>query len=253
MPWPKGPPKTGPTPEWRTRFPFSPARRFGTLPAMRITIDGPAGSGKSTAARRLAQRLDIPYLDTGAMYRAVTLQGLREGIDLSDPDALTAVARRADIRLVPRPEGVQVLLGGEDVSRAIRTAEISDNAHHAANCPGVRAVMVELQQRIGAELGDFVTEGRDQGSVVFPAAELKFYLDADPTVRAERRYEELTRAGERVEFQDLLESILIRDRRDRSRAVGPLVSPQGAIEIDTTHMTVEQTTERLLEIVKERL
>jgi len=217
---------------------------------MIITIDGPAGSGKSTAARNLAKALGIAYLDTGATYRAVTLLAMRRGTDLTDEDALTEVARRAKIELAPDPDGVRVLLDGEDVSEAIRTPEVTENSRHAAASAKVREVLVGLQRRLGEDLGDFVTEGRDQGSVVFPEATVKFYLDASPEVRAWRRSEELAAAGRRIPPQEILESIRERDRRDRTRAVAPLVKPDGAVTIETTDNTIEETTEQLLRHIR---
>ncbi|MFB3892117.1 MAG: (d)CMP kinase [Phycisphaerae bacterium] len=213
---------------------------------MIITIDGPAGSGKSTAARELAKALRIAYLDTGATYRAVTLKALREGIRLEDDAALTSVAKAADIRLVPRDGGVQVLLDGDDVTDEVRTTTVTAKSYYAARCPSVRAVLVELQRRIGRELGSFVTEGRDQGSVVFPDADVKFYLDASADVRATRRCQELAARGEQVRHADVLRAIERRDASDRNRAVAPLVKPAGAIEIDTSDMTIEQMTAAML-------
>ena len=223
-----------------------------TLPGMIVTIDGPAGSGKSTAARELATRLAIAYLDTGAMYRAVTLKALREQVDMTDDAALVDVARRADIRLIPERDGLCVLLDGRDVSREIRSAEVTAGARHPAACPEVRAIMVELQRRVGAELGSFVTEGRDQGSVVFPQADVKFFLDADPKVRARRRVEEMAGAGQPADYESVLAAILDRDQRDRSRPVAPLVRPEGGICIDTTDLGIAEMAEEMLCRVEQR-
>ncbi len=217
---------------------------------MIITIDGPAGSGKSTAARKLAEALGVAYLDTGATYRAVTLKAMRRGADLQDADALAEVARQADISLRPLPSSTDVTLDGQDVSKEIRSEEVSVNSYYIAHCPQVRSVLVDLQRRIGRRLGDFVAEGRDQGSVVFPHADMKFYLDATPEVRARRRYDEMRDAGERVEYRHVLDNLLTRDGHDRSRAVAPLVRPHGAIEIDTTDKSIQQVTDELLEHVK---
>jgi len=194
---------------------------------MIITIDGPAGSGKSTAAKELAKALGLAYLDTGAMYRAVTLAALRENVDLQDADALTALAERVDLRLERRGDG----------------------AHYVARAAGVRRVLVSMQRRLGAELaataGGVVAEGRDQGSVVFPDADVKFYLDAAPEVRARRRFEEMRADGQQVTYRAVLEALVQRDGRDRNRAVAPLVKPDGAVELDTSEMTVEDVTAEL--------
>jgi len=222
---------------------------------MIITIDGPAGSGKSTAARQLAKALGVAYLDTGATYRAVTLAALRSRVDLADEDALVALAHRLDVRFGPGDDRPAVIVNGEDVSGEIRSAVVTDNAHYVARAPGVRDVLVAMQRRIGLQLADetggVVAEGRDQGSVVFPAADMKFYLDAAPEVRARRRYDEMAAAGEDVTYEAVLSAVVTRDGRDRSRAVAPLVKPDGAIEIDTTGMGVEQVTAALLGRVRE--
>lgn len=217
---------------------------------MIITIDGPAGSGKSTAARKLAQRLGFAHLDTGAMYRAVTLRALRSGIDLSDPAALERCAREADIRMTHEPSGQRVLLDGQDVTREIRDPQVTENAHYVANAGNVRGVLVELQRAVAAQLGDVVTEGRDQGSVAFPDAEAKFFLVARAEERARRRLEELRSAGVEADYQEILAAIVQRDRRDQGRRVGPLVRPPGAIEIDTTDLNIEQTVHALAAYVE---
>ena len=192
--------------------------------------------------------MGIAHLDTGATYRAVTLGALRAGIDLADEAALRKSARAAYIGL----DGEVVLLDGRDVSAEIRSPEVTENSKYAAASPAVRAVLVELQQTIGRQLGNFVTEGRDQGSVVFPDAQFKFYLDASPQVRAARRHTELVAAGKDANYDQVLESIITRDDRDRSRPVAPLIKPAGAIVIDTSDMTIQQTTARLLEYVRSR-
>lgn len=216
---------------------------------MIITIDGPAGSGKSTAARGLAAALGIAYLDSGATYRAVTLAAIRAGVDWADEAALAELARRTHVRLIPEERGVRVLLGEEDVSAAIRTTEVTEKSRYAARSGVVREVLVDLQRRIGRELGDFVAEGRDQGTVAFPQADLKFYLDARPEVRARRRHAELTAAGQPADPDGVLQAVVERDRRDRSRAVGPLAKPPGAIEIDTSDMSVAQMVAAMRAVV----
>lgn len=221
---------------------------------MIITIDGPAGSGKSTAAKELAKALGVACLDTGATYRAVTLAAMRAGIDLEDEDALADLAGRIDLRLGSDAGGeLCVMLDGEDVSREIRTAEVADNSHFVARSPGVREVLVAMQRRIGAELaaasGGVVAEGRDQGSVVFPDADVKFYIDASCEVRAKRRCAEMQGA----EYGKVLQAIRTRDQRDRSRPVAPLIRPDGAVEIDTTNMSIEEVTTEMLRRIKSAL
>jgi len=219
---------------------------------MIITIDGPAGSGKSTTARALAGALGIAYLDTGATYRAVTLKALREGADLQDGPALAEVVRQMRLKLTPRPEGLSVELDGCDVSDAIRSAEVSAHSRYVARSPEAREVLLALQRKLGAELGDFVSEGRDQGSVVFPEADWKFYLDADPEVRARRRCADLAANGEPADYEQTLEAIRRRDHSDRSRSVAPLICPEGAVVIRTTETTPEQVVARMLQHVRKR-
>ncbi|MBN1555647.1 MAG: (d)CMP kinase [Phycisphaerae bacterium] len=219
---------------------------------MVITIDGPAGAGKSTAARRLAGAMGVSFLDTGATYRAVTLRALKAGDDLSNSDRLVEHIRAMDLKLTPQPNGLHVLLDGRDVTEDIRTEEVSQNARFAAGAPPVREELVNLQRRIGTELGDFVTEGRDQGTVVFPDADVKFYLDADPNERARRRREELAQRGEQADIETILQAILARDESDAGRSVGPLRVPDGAIRVDTTGYSIEETVEQLLRQVRER-
>ncbi len=219
---------------------------------MVITIDGPAGSGKSTAARNLAKALGMAHLDSGATYRAATLKAIREGADLADEQALAAVARAADIRLIPAPEGVRVLLDGEDVSEAIRSPEVTRQSYYLARSPLTREVLVTLQRRIGRGLGSFVTEGRDQGTVVFPDADIKFFLVANVEQRAQRRTNELHARGQRADLAEVRDALVDRDHSDSTRAVGPLRKPEGAIVVDTSGREIEQTAAVLLEHVRTR-
>lgn len=218
---------------------------------MIITIDGPAGSGKSTAARKLAAALEIPYLDTGAMYRAITLKALETGVPLDAPDTLIAMARQTVIALDCGPTHVRVVMDGHDVSEAIRTMRVNQHTNWIARVPGIRQVLVEKQQEIGRKLGSLVTEGRDQGSVVFPDADIKFVVDAADVKRAERRYADLVADGEDVRHEDVLENIRRRDENDR-RQWAPLLEPGCATVIDTTHMSIHQVVERMLDEVRKR-
>ncbi len=216
---------------------------------MIVTIDGPAGSGKSTAARKLAAALEIPYLDTGAMYRAVTLKALNTGTALDDPAALIELARRTTIELDCGPTHVRVIMDGHDVSEAIRSMRVNEHTSWIARVPGVRQVLVEKQRDIGRQIGSLVTEGRDQGSVVFPDADFKFLVDADDVKRAERRYVDLVADGEDVRYEDVLENIRRRDDNDRSQWA-PLLDAGQAIQIDTTHMSIHEVVDRMLEDIR---
>ncbi len=212
---------------------------------MIITIDGPAGSGKSTAARKLAARLEVPYLDTGAMYRAIAYRAMRLGTDLKDADALVRVAREADLHLDCGPTHTRVKLDGHDVSEAIRAFEVNTVTPHVAKNQAIRDLLVEKQRQIGRALGALVTEGRDQGSVVFPEADVKFVLDATLERRAERRYRELQADGDEVPLERIRDNLALRDRND-SRQWAPLLEPGEAIVVDTTRMTIAQVIDRLV-------
>ena len=211
---------------------------------MIITIDGPAGSGKSTAARKLAALLGIPYLDTGAMYRAIALKALETGTPLDQPDALVALARRTDIRLDCGPTYVRVVMDGRDVSEAIRSMRVSQHTNPIASNPGIREILVEKQRQIGRQLGSLVTEGRDQGSVVFPEADLRVLLEASDVKRAERRCLEMRADGEEVDFDAVLANIRNRDDNDQVQWESLLADPR-VVRIDTTNMTIAQMVERL--------
>jgi cytidylate kinase len=214
-----------------------------------IAIDGPAGAGKSTVARRVAARLGFLYIDTGAMYRAVALWALQAGVDLGDAHRLEQLAREARIELFPG--GCRVLLNGEDVTEAIRTAEVAQAASKVSALPGVRRALLDKQRAFGAA-ASVVMEGRDIGSVVFPEADIKIFLDADPAVRAERRLRDLRQAGQSAAPEDILREIGERDERDRSRPEAPLVQAPDAVYIDSSRMSIEQVEEAILKLVRER-
>ncbi|MFH1746479.1 MAG: (d)CMP kinase [Planctomycetota bacterium] len=213
---------------------------------MIITIDGPAGSGKSTTARKLAARLGVPYLDTGAMYRVITLAALNDGIDLNDDVRLSALAGSEQYQLDLGPTHIRVTLRGSDVTEEIRSMRVNEHTRYIAALPGVRAGLVEKQRQIGQQLGTLVTEGRDQGSVAFPDAEVKFFLDANIETRAQRRLHDLLADGEDVTIEQVIENLSIRDQTDTQRNVGPLTIPAGAIQIDTSHMSISRVLDRMV-------
>ena len=218
---------------------------------MIVTIDGSAGSGKSTVARKLAARLDVPYLDTGAMYRAVAYAALEKGVDFSGEQALLEVARSVKLELDCGSTSTRVCVDGRDVSEAIRTMAVSAVTPHVAKCPAIREIFVEQQRRIGKRLGSFVSEGRDQGNVVFPDAEHKFVLDASLETRAERRLQELIADGEDVSIEAVMYNLRLRDRTD-SKQWQPLLEPGRVTMIDTTEMTVQEVTDRIAKLVSAR-
>lgn len=216
-----------------------------------IAVDGPAGSGKSTIARETARRLGYLYLDTGAMYRAVALRALETKTPLDDPDRLIALTKELQIELEPGVEEVRVRLDGRDVTEALRGPGVSQASSHIAVIPAVRALLVAAQQRMGAA-GGAVMEGRDIGTVVFPDAEVKIFLDASPEVRAERRRAELARGGTEVPYEKMLAEIHERDKRDREREASPLERAPDAIYLDSTALTIAEIVEAILEIAKQR-
>jgi cytidylate kinase len=223
-----------------------------------IAIDGPAGSGKSTVARRVAALLGYTYLDSGAMYRALALKALKQNVSPGNEGGLEALARNTHIELRP-PTAEQeaagaknrVFLDGDEVTEAIRTAEVAKAASLLATIAGVRRVLVTEQQRAGAG-GGVVMEGRDIGTVVFPLAELKIFLDASPEVRAERRWKEHQEKGDQLTVADVLVEVRERDRRDRERKVSPLVRAADAVLVDNTAMDAEETARLILMLAQER-
>ena len=216
-----------------------------------VTIDGPAGAGKSSVAKQLARRLGYRLLDTGAIYRAVALTAQRAGTAWSDGPACAVIARDLDIKYDFVGDKNHVFLAGEDVSAAIRTPEVSQGASQVSAHPEVRAALLELQRRLGAG-GGVVVEGRDTGTIVFPAAEAKFFLTANDEERARRRVAELAASGTVVDFAVTLAEIRERDQRDASRDVAPMVPAQDAVIVDSSAQTLEQVVESLADQVSAR-
>jgi cytidylate kinase len=214
---------------------------------MIVTIDGPAGAGKSSAARGLARRLGFRFLDTGAMYRAVTLAAREQGVDLADAAHVAELARRISVKL----SDDRVLLDGRDVTQAIRKFEITTATHFAADNPAVRAQLV-VWQREAAAGTNVVTEGRDQGTVVFPDAVCKIFLTAGERERAERRHRDLVARGENIPFDEVLANQQLRDQRDATRSVGALVKAADAIEVSTDGLTPDEVIARLEDIVRSK-
>jgi cytidylate kinase len=212
---------------------------------MIVTIDGPAGAGKSSAARGLARRLGFRFLDTGAMYRAVTLAARERGLDLADSEQLAQLVDEIRVELTAD----RVLLDGRDVTDAIRKFDIAVATHYAADNPAVRARLVEWQ-RAAADKQDVVTEGRDQGTVVFPHADCKIFLTAAEEERATRRHGDLLARGEDIPFDEVLANQRLRDQRDASRPVGALKKAPDAIEVSTDGLSPEEVIARLERIVR---
>jgi CMP/dCMP kinase len=223
-----------------------------------IAIDGPAGSGKSTVARRVAAMLGYLYMDSGAMYRAVALKALQRGIPLENDAQLETLARETHIELKPptaEQEAVglknRVFLDAREVTEEIRTGEVAQAASRLATMAGVREVLVTEQQRAG-QGGGVVMEGRDIGTVVFPNAELKIFLEASPEVRAQRRWKEHQEKGDSLTLLEVLQEVRERDKRDRERKVSPLVKAKNAVLIDNTAMGIEETARLIVFLANER-
>lgn len=218
---------------------------------MVITIDGPAGSGKSTTAKLVAQRLGYAYLDTGAMYRAMTLKAIKTGVDVSNAEELALMAKTTDIQVEPDPEGTRIILDGRDVTGDLRSLEVTRSASAVSAAMGVRTRMVELQRRMGRG-GGIVAEGRDIGSVVFPDADIKIYLDAQLHCRALRRQKDLEAAGTLSQVSEVERDLSIRDRYDSTREHSPLCVPLGSVIVDTTNLTIDEQVGRILDIAEAR-
>lgn len=215
-----------------------------------MTIDGPAGAGKSTTARLLAARLDYALLDTGAIYRTLALLARRAGVSWQEGARVASLATALDIRFALEGHVNRVFVGTEELTDAIRAGDISEGASQVSALPEVRAALLELQRRLGEE-GGVVVEGRDIGTVVFPAAVAKFFLTADPAIRARRRAEELRSAGLTADEPSVLAEILARDHRDMNRAVAPLKKAGDAIEIDSSQVAADAVVDAMAARVRE--
>lgn len=216
-----------------------------------ITIDGPAASGKSTVARLLAQKLNASFLDTGAMYRAVTLAAMQAGVDLSDEQKLLDITQECDFKFSVSAGIMTVKIGNKDVTEDIRNPEVTANARYIASAPRVREELVKMQRQFAADRHKIVTEGRDQGTVAFNDADFKFFLTADSAERARRRQAELRSKGINENLQQIQTAIEQRDTSDQSREVGPLKPAEDAIIVDTTDLSIEQVVEKLAGYINE--
>ena len=214
-----------------------------------VAIDGPAGAGKSTIAKTVAKRLGSIYVDTGAMYRAMALYMIRKGVDGDNAQSISRECREADISIDFRDGQQVVLLFGENVNHLIRTPQVSDMASRTSVNPDVRTKLVELQQKLGREK-DVVMDGRDIGTVVLPDAPVKIYLTASVQVRADRRYKELLEKGEKTDLAAIEAQIRERDERDMNREVSPLKQAEDAVLVDTSDMTIDEVTQRIMEIIE---
>jgi CMP/dCMP kinase len=213
---------------------------------MVITIDGPAGSGKSTAARRLAEKIGASFLDTGAMYRSVTLAAMQAGVDMSDEKELLGVLKNNKFKFAVSRGAMVVSINGIDVTEQIRRPNVTANAKYIASAAAVRDELVKMQRQFAADEKKIVTEGRDQGTVAFPDADFKFFLTASIEERAKRRQVELETKGENVKFEEIKNAIEQRDKSDQSRQMGPLKPAFDAVVVDTTDLSIEDVVERLL-------
>ncbi len=216
---------------------------------MIVAIDGPAGTGKGTVAKLISERLDFVYIDTGAMYRCITLKMIRENISLNEEEKIKDLLERTKITFKNLDDKQHVYLDGEDVSDLIRKPNVNELVSPVSAIKIIRIKMVELQRKLGEE-GNVIMEGRDITTVVFPNAEVKIYLDAKLEIRAERRYKELIARGNDVTYEDTLESIRKRDKNDMEKEMGALKIAEDAVVIDTSNMTIEEVYDKIKEIIE---
>ncbi len=224
-----------------------------TIPPSRhliVTIDGPAGTGKSSVARAAASRLHLEFLDTGSMYRAATALALDRGIPVRDEHAVAASAADAHLRFDWTTDPPTMLAHGRSIAHRLRAPDVDASVSVVASLPAVREVLVGLQQAIGRSHARLITEGRDQGSVVFPEADAKIYLHASPAARARRRADQLRAQGRHADEAEIARELAERDDRDSRRAVGPLRRPEGAVDLDTSDLTFEESVDAVIEIAR---
>jgi cytidylate kinase len=219
------------------------------MPKLIITIDGPAGSGKSTTARLLAEKISAAFLDTGAMYRAVTVSAMQNQLDLADVEALEKLIDSTDFKFEIVNNQMAVKINNKNFTEQIRDQKVTENVRFIASQPSLRSRLVKMQQIFAQNHKKIVTEGRDQGTIVFPDADYKFFLTADSAQRTKRRAEELTGKGLKVDLTKLHKEIEIRDTADKNRDTGPLVPAKDAVIIDNTNLTLEQTVNEILKII----
>ena len=208
-----------------------------------VTVDGPSGAGKGTLCYALAEKLGFALLDSGAIYRVLALAALKSAVDLDDESGLAALARGLDVRFLPVDGAVRVLLGGEDVSASIRTQAVAEAASRVAVFPAVRAALLQLQREFAQDSG-LIADGRDMGTVVFPAAAAKLFLDASVEARAKRRYKQLQSQGIDGNFAQILAEVKARDERDRNRAVAPLKPAEDALVLDSTALSIDEVVKQ---------
>ncbi len=219
---------------------------------MIVTIDGPAGVGKSTVSRMLAKILDAAFLDTGAMYRALTLAALRKNVDLKDTQRVLEVLQNCEFEFTVADDEMRVAIDGQDVTAAIRVPEVTAKVRHVAAAPRLRDRLVEMQRGFAARHDRIVTEGRDQGTVAFPHAEFKFFLAADVDERAQRRKLQLEQDGAHADIRQIKADIVKRDASDENRSAGPLIPAEDAVIIDTTHLDAAGVVNEMVEIIKRK-